>query len=160
MIAGYRDFENRIVAGDDLAFKRIGESNCCCSQQGESDETSHCEHFHNSRHIHNLYFATGIVAGCCWKARDLVHWPGVEGPGFVSSLDVATIFRPLQMRWSVSRRKMFFLALGFSNLPTNTANVLLLRSPQRPPFVPSSSSIPLTSRQIAIATDFHWRTEL
>ena len=33
MIARHRDFKNRIVAGDDLAFKRIGEGNCCCSQQ-------------------------------------------------------------------------------------------------------------------------------
>ena len=32
MIARHYDFENRIVAGDDLAFKRIGEGNRCCSQ--------------------------------------------------------------------------------------------------------------------------------
>ena len=33
MIARHYNFENRIVAGDDLAFKRIGESNCCGSQE-------------------------------------------------------------------------------------------------------------------------------
>ena len=32
MIARHYDFENRIVAGNDLAFKRIGESNRCCGQ--------------------------------------------------------------------------------------------------------------------------------
>src|SRR4029078_9004342 len=47
MIARHYDFENRIVAGDDLAFERISESNCYCTQQGESHETSHCEHLHN-----------------------------------------------------------------------------------------------------------------
>ncbi len=36
MIARHYDFESRIVAGDDLAFKRIGESNCCCSQTNDA----------------------------------------------------------------------------------------------------------------------------
>jgi hypothetical protein len=56
MIAGHYDFEKRIGAGDDLAFKRIGESNCYCNQQGESDETSHCEHLHNSTDKHIFCF--------------------------------------------------------------------------------------------------------
>jgi len=64
------DYESRISACDDLARERIGESNCCGSKKRESDEISRGKHFHSSRHLHNLYFATGIIAGCTSKARD------------------------------------------------------------------------------------------
>jgi hypothetical protein len=56
MIARHYDFENRIVAGDDLTFKRIGESSRCCSQQAESHETSHCEHLHDLTDKHIFCF--------------------------------------------------------------------------------------------------------
>jgi hypothetical protein len=56
MIARDRDFKNWIVAGNYLAFKRIGEGNCCCNQQAESHETSQCEHLHNSTDKHNFCF--------------------------------------------------------------------------------------------------------
>jgi hypothetical protein len=48
MIARHCDFKNRIVAGDDFAFKRIGEGNCCGSKKRENDEISDGEHFHGS----------------------------------------------------------------------------------------------------------------
>jgi hypothetical protein len=48
MIARHSDYERRIVASDDPAFKRIGERNRCGSQKRESDETPGSEHFHIS----------------------------------------------------------------------------------------------------------------
>jgi len=56
MISGHYDFENRIVAGDDLAFKRIGESNCCGSQKTRHYEKSHGEHLHDSTDKHIFCF--------------------------------------------------------------------------------------------------------
>src|SRR5215472_3957755 len=47
MIGRHDDFKNRIVALDDLAFKRIGESNCCGSQKNRSDKKSHGERSHD-----------------------------------------------------------------------------------------------------------------
>jgi hypothetical protein len=62
--------ESRIGAGDDLALERTGESTCWNSEKRESDEIVRGEHFHGSRHVHNLYFATEIIAGCSSKAHD------------------------------------------------------------------------------------------
>jgi len=56
MIARHRDFENRIVAGDDLAFKRISEGNCCGSKKKRSDEKSHGERSHNLTNKRDLSF--------------------------------------------------------------------------------------------------------
>jgi hypothetical protein len=47
MIARHRDFKRRIGAGDDLAFKRIGEANRCGSKKKRSDEKSHGERSHD-----------------------------------------------------------------------------------------------------------------
>jgi hypothetical protein len=47
MIARHRDFKRRIGAGDDLAFKRIGEANRCGSKKKRSDEKSHVERSHD-----------------------------------------------------------------------------------------------------------------
>jgi len=47
MIVRDYDFKNRIAAGDDFAFKRIGERNHCGSKKSRSDEKSHGERFHD-----------------------------------------------------------------------------------------------------------------
>jgi hypothetical protein len=48
MLVRHYDFKSRIVTGNDLAFKRIGEGNCCGSKKRETDEISGGEHFHGS----------------------------------------------------------------------------------------------------------------
>jgi hypothetical protein len=56
MIAGHRDFKSRISALDDLAFKRIGEDNCCGTKKNRSDEKSHAERFHDLTDKRDLFF--------------------------------------------------------------------------------------------------------
>jgi hypothetical protein len=56
MIARHYDFNNRIVAGDDFAFKRIGEGNRCGSKKKRSDEKSHGERSHDLTDKRDLSF--------------------------------------------------------------------------------------------------------
>ena len=49
MIVRHSDYECRIVAGDDLALGRIGESNCCGSENKRSDKKSRGERLHDSQ---------------------------------------------------------------------------------------------------------------
>jgi len=56
MIARDRDFKDRIGALDDLAFKRIGEGNCCGNNKNRSDEKSHAERFHDLTDKRDLFF--------------------------------------------------------------------------------------------------------
>jgi hypothetical protein len=56
MIARHCDFKNRVVAGDNLAFKRIGEDNRCGSKKNRSDEKSHGERSHDLTNKRDLYF--------------------------------------------------------------------------------------------------------
>jgi hypothetical protein len=56
MIARHRDFKNRIAAGDDLAFERIGEGNRRGSKKNRGDEKSHGERFHDLTDKRDLSF--------------------------------------------------------------------------------------------------------
>jgi len=56
MIARDRDFKDRIGALDDLAFKRIGDGNCCGSNKNRSDERSHAERSHDLTDKRDLFF--------------------------------------------------------------------------------------------------------
>ena len=56
MIVRHSDYECRIVAGDDLALGRIGESNCCGSENKRSDKKSRGERLHDSQINRELYF--------------------------------------------------------------------------------------------------------
>jgi len=49
MIVRHSDYECRIVAGDDLALGRIGESNCCGSENKRSDKKSRGERLQDSQ---------------------------------------------------------------------------------------------------------------
>ena len=56
MIVRHSDYECRIVAGDDLALGRIGENNCCGSENERSDKKSRGERLHDSQINRELYF--------------------------------------------------------------------------------------------------------
>jgi hypothetical protein len=56
VIVRHSDYECRIVAGDDLALRRIGESNCCGSENKRSDKKSRGERLHDSQINRDLYF--------------------------------------------------------------------------------------------------------
>jgi hypothetical protein len=56
MILRHYDFKKRIAAGDDFAFKRIGEANRCGGKENRSDKKSHAEHFHDSTDKPDLSF--------------------------------------------------------------------------------------------------------
>jgi hypothetical protein len=56
MIVGHNDFKNPIAAGDDFAFKRIGERNRYGGKKNRSDKKSHGEHFHDSTDKPDLSF--------------------------------------------------------------------------------------------------------
>src|SRR5262245_49671406 len=56
MIVRHRDHECRIVARDDLALKRIGETNCCGSETNRSDKNSHAERSHDLTDKRDLFF--------------------------------------------------------------------------------------------------------
>ena len=49
MIVRHSDFECRIAVRDDLALGRIGESNCCGSENKRSDKKSRRERLHDSQ---------------------------------------------------------------------------------------------------------------
>jgi hypothetical protein len=48
MIVRHFDYNNRVGAGDDLAFERIGEDNCCSRKKKRSDQKSHGKRPHDS----------------------------------------------------------------------------------------------------------------
>jgi hypothetical protein len=56
MIVRHCDYERRIVARDDLALNRIGESDRCGSQTGECDEISRGVHVYGSTDKHDFLF--------------------------------------------------------------------------------------------------------
>jgi len=56
MIARHYDFKKRIAAGDDFAFKRIGEANDRGGKKNRSDKKSHGKHFHDSTDKPDLSF--------------------------------------------------------------------------------------------------------
>jgi hypothetical protein len=56
MIAGHRNFKNRVSAGDNLALERIGEGNRYGSKKNRSDEKSHGGRSHDLTDKRDLYF--------------------------------------------------------------------------------------------------------
>jgi len=56
MIRRHCDFKDRIVALDDLAFKRIGEGNRCGTKKNRGDKKSHAQRFHGLTDKRDLFF--------------------------------------------------------------------------------------------------------
>src|SRR5215470_6393677 len=86
MILGHCDYERRIGPGNDLALKRIGDSNHCSNKERKSDQRSEGEPFHTStlNAICISQMESSPIA--CSNARGLALSSGVENPDFCAEL--------------------------------------------------------------------------